>query len=65
MHKSTSAILATNELMTYVNWVANRHVIIIYMYVGQTRCTSTQLNINNQYAHDLFSVLHFIKENNK
>jgi len=40
--------------ITYVNWVANRHVITNSMHNGHTRYTSTLLNINNQYAHDFY-----------
>jgi len=31
--------------ITYVNWVANRHVTTNSMHIGHTRCTSTLLNI--------------------
>jgi len=35
------------------------------MHIGHTRYTSTLLNINNQCAHELLSVLHFINTYNK
>ena len=40
--------------ITFVNWVANRHVITNSMHIGHTRYTSTLLNINNQCAHDVY-----------
>jgi len=48
--------------ITYVNWVANKHVLTNHMHIGHTRYTSTLLNIKIQYAHDFLSVLHFIKK---
>jgi len=50
--KSTK-ISATNTNHN-VNWVANRHVITIYMHIGHTEYTSTLLNIKIQYAHDFY-----------
>jgi len=38
--------------ITYVNWVANRHVITNSMHIRHTKYTSTLLNIKIQYAHD-------------
>jgi len=34
----------------------NRHVVTISMHIGHTgyACSSTLLNINNQYAHDYY-----------
>jgi len=40
--------------ITYVNWVANRHVITNAMHIAHTRYTSTLLNITIQYAHDFY-----------
>ena len=40
--------------ITYVNWVANRHVITNSMHIGHTRYTSTLFNIKIQYAHDFY-----------
>ena len=38
--------------ITYVKWVANRHVISNSIHIGHSRYTSTLLNIKIQYAHD-------------
>ena len=40
--------------ITYVNWVANRHVITNSMHIDHTRYTSTLFNINIQYAHQSY-----------
>jgi len=40
--------------ITYVNWVANKHVITNCMHIGHTIYTSTLLNIKIQYAHDFY-----------
>jgi len=40
--------------ITYVNSVANRHVITNSMHIVHTRYTSTLLNIKIQYAHDFY-----------
>ena len=40
--------------ITYVKWVANRHVITIYMHICHARYTSTLLNIKIQYAHAFY-----------
>jgi len=40
--------------ITYVKWVANRHLITNYMHFGRTRYTSTLLNIKIQYAHAFY-----------
>ena len=38
--------------ITYVNLVANKHVLANSMNIGHTRYTSTLLDIKIQYAHD-------------
>ena len=40
--------------ITYVKWVANRHVTTNSMHIGHTRYTSTLLNIKIQYAYDFY-----------
>jgi len=37
--------------ITYVKWVANRHVITNYMHIAHTEYTSTLLNIKIQYTN--------------
>jgi len=41
--------------ITYVKWVANRHVVTNSMHIGHTTYTSTLSNIKIQYAHDFYS----------
>ena len=40
--------------ITYVKWVANRHVITNSMHTAHTRYTSTLLNKKIQYAHAFY-----------
>ena len=40
--------------ITYVNLVANKHVLANSMNIGHTRYTSTLLNIKYQYTHDFY-----------
>ena len=52
MYLKVQELVQQISKITYVNWVANKHVITNYMHIGHTRYTSTLLNIKIQYAHD-------------
>ena len=54
MYLKVREIVQQISKITYVKWVANRHVIKNYMHIGHTRYTSTLLNIKIQYANAFY-----------